>query len=333
MHDLARRSPSIAATSILLATLLSGRSADAQNAEAATLFDQGDKLMTEGKVVEACEAFEGSNRIEPRAGTLIRLGECREKNHQLASAWSAYKDALNRVKDPNKKAIATAKVAELEPKLSYLTISVPSETRTDGLSIARNDKPVDAALWDRALPIDGGEYVISVRAPGSEEWKTTVTVPVDGGKVGVDVPRLKKVPAPPPPVTEPTLPTVVDHDTSRPGLTSQRKLAIGVAGVGVLSLATGVIFGTQAKGKQNDAFALCPDPQMPCTDANQANALIDSAQNRALGANIMFGVAALVTIGAGVLWFTGAPEAPPQHVAIVPVFAPGGSGLGIAGSF
>src|SRR5258708_24898372 len=117
--------------------------ARAQNVEAETLFADGNKLTKQGKLAEACDAFEASNRIEARAGTLIRLGECREANHQLASAWSAYKDALTRVKDTHKKAIATAKVAELEPKLSYLTISVPDEARVEGLALTRNGQLAD----------------------------------------------------------------------------------------------------------------------------------------------------------------------------------------------
>src|SRR5450432_3067817 len=136
--------------------LIAARTVHAQSAEAESLFVEGDKLMKAGKLAQACESFDASNRIEARAGTLIRLGECREQNHQLASAWSAYKDALTRVKDPNKRAIATAKVAELEPKLSYLTITVPIANRVDQLTVTRNDKPFDAALWNRTLPIDGG---------------------------------------------------------------------------------------------------------------------------------------------------------------------------------
>ena len=75
----------------------------AQSAEAEAAFGEGDRLMAAGKIAEACDAFEASNRVEQRAGTLIRLGECREKNRQLASAWSAYKDALTRVRDPRKR--------------------------------------------------------------------------------------------------------------------------------------------------------------------------------------------------------------------------------------
>src|SRR5258705_11524929 len=110
--------------------------------------------MVDGKLAQACAAFEASNRVEPRGGTLIRLGECREQNHQLASAWSAYKDALNRVKDPRKRELAAARVAALEPRLSYLTVSVPEDSRVDGLVITRNGGAPDLGLWNRAIPVD-----------------------------------------------------------------------------------------------------------------------------------------------------------------------------------
>src|SRR5206468_11468525 len=76
-----------AVVAIAIAVLLAatGGRARAQSAEAEALFSDGDRPMTAGKLAEACDAFEASNRIEARAGTLIRLGECRAKNNQLAS--------------------------------------------------------------------------------------------------------------------------------------------------------------------------------------------------------------------------------------------------------
>src|ERR1044071_2920592 len=167
MHDQVERTKrrlSIAETSAFIALVSAGH-AHAQSAEAESLFNDASKLMKQGDLARACEAFEASNRIEPRAGTLIRLGECREQNHQLASAWSAYKDALTRVKDRRKRALATARIAEIEQRLSYLKVSVAADGKLDGLVITRNGKPLDPTLWDRSLPVDGGEYVIVARAP------------------------------------------------------------------------------------------------------------------------------------------------------------------------
>jgi len=298
--------------------------------------------MKEGKLGPACEAFDASNRIEPRAGTLIQLGECRLQNHELASAWSAYKDALNRVKDPRKKKLAAAKVAELEPKLSYLTVSVADDSRVEGLTITRNGQPLDPALWNRGVPVNGGDYVIGGQAPGHEEWKTSVTVAVEQGKVSVEVPKFKEIaklvtPTPTPTPAPILVTTRVSDSPEAPASssmwTAKRKIAIGMAGGSAAGLAAGIVLGMQAKSKQDEAHQHCSSTQMPCADAALANKLIDEGQSRALGANIAFGVAAAMAIGAGVLWFTGSSETPAHHVAVAPTLAPGEPGIAVFGWF
>lgn len=220
-----RRNPrchrlTIAATNIAFGILFGASPAHAQSAEAEKLFNDGNKLMADHKLAEACAAFEASNHIEPRAGALLRLGECREENHQLASAWSAYKDARNLAADPRKHQLATTKVAALEPRLSYLTVVVSDQNRIQGLALTRNGKTFDPMLWNRALPVDGGDYVMIGRAPGYETWQRTVHVPVEGAKLSVDVPALMMInkvtapvaPQPPmpskPSATPPTPPAV-----------------------------------------------------------------------------------------------------------------------------
>jgi hypothetical protein len=322
---------------VALALLLLGAgSAHAQNAAAEQLFADGERLMKEGKLPEACSAFEASNRIESRAGTLVNLGLCREQNGQLASAWSAFKDSLTRVKDPKKQQIATDHITAIEPRLSYLTISVPDESRVDGLALTRNGAPVDQVLWNRAIPVDGGTYKIAGRAPGHEEWSTTVDVPKESGKVSVEVPRFKDLkqlvaPAPEPPKqTEPEQPVDEEETAPAPSMfTTQRKVALGVAGLGVAAIAAGVVLGIQAKGAQDDAYALCPNPATPCADGDRANELIDKGHSRALMANISYGVAAASLIGAGVLWFVGAPAKPEAAVAVIPRAGVGTAGLDV----
>ena len=65
----------------------------------------------------------------------------------------------------------------IEPRLSYLTISVPDDSRIDGLVVNRNGAPVDPVLWNRAVPVDGGSYSIGGLAPGHEQWTTVIAVP------------------------------------------------------------------------------------------------------------------------------------------------------------
>jgi hypothetical protein len=188
----------------------------AQSADANRLFDDGAQLMSQGNLEQACQAFEASNRIEPRAGTLILLGECRERNQQLASAWSAYTAALTRVKTSSYRELAEARAAALEPRLSYLTVSVPEASRVYGLIVARNGESLDSTSWNLLLPIDGGDYVITARAPGHEDWEIKVHAPVGHGQISVEVPRLKKPSEATPMSTAPPAPQPASTSTSRP---------------------------------------------------------------------------------------------------------------------
>ncbi|HET7505934.1 MAG TPA: hypothetical protein VFK02_33170 [Kofleriaceae bacterium] len=347
--------------------LVASSVAHAQNTQAEALFRDGTQLMAEGKLAQACDAFEASNRLEPRAGTLISLGQCREQNRQLASAWSAYKRALARVKDPRKREFATARVADLESRLSSLTVSVPAEARAAGLVITRGGAPVEPALWNRPVPVDGGDYVIAARAPDHEGWQTTVHVAASNARLTVAVPRLKEArqtsaAAPPPSPSPPSSPTSSSSPASssspsgppasaeppassvegagRPGtgaqgmLTTRRKIAIGVAGASVVSAIVGVALGVSASGLEDDAFKLCPDPATPCGQARRSNELIQSSHSRADQANVVLGVAAFTAITAGFLWLTGAPDPEASsRVSVVPGVAPGAASVLVTGRF
>ena len=184
---LAARVASIAAISLFASA---PGAAHAQSAEAEQRFTEAEALLAAGKVEEACDAFEESNRLEPGAGTLINIGLCKEKLGELASALAAYRGALERVKDPKKKAIATERVAALEPRVSRLTITVAPEARAPGLAVSRNGLAIDAADYDRPLLVDGGRHEIEARAPGYRRWSTQVRVAPEGDRASVTVPAL-----------------------------------------------------------------------------------------------------------------------------------------------
>lgn len=257
------------------------------------------------------------------------------------SAWSAYKDALTRVKDPAKKAVAEGRVAALAPILSYLTISVPDEARVDGLVVTRNGKDLDPALWNRAVPVDGGVYTISGQAPGHETWSTTVEVAVQADKVSVDVPRFKEISrlVEPPPSGGgggggSAGPEVDAPGAPAPGLfTPRRKIAVGVGAAGLVAIGAGVFLGLQAQGLEDDAYALCPDPAMPCARSAEAQDLTDRGNSRALLANVAFGVGGAAVVGGAILWFTGGAKAEPSRVGVAPRVRPGVAALDVTVRF
>jgi hypothetical protein len=310
------------AVAVVAAMCAAAGAARAQSGSAVALYNEGYRLLDEGKIAEACEAFEASNHAQPGAGTYIALGQCRERNHQLASAWSAYQAARARARDADKRDFASARITALEPQLSYLTVTVSVTSRAERVTITRNGTPLDPLLWNRALPIDGGDYVVEARAPGREPQRIEVHVPGEGGRVTAAVPDLesKAVPSPPAP----------------PGWTLRRKLAVGTIAAGAAAAVAGTALGLWAKRDHDRADELCP--REACVSSDQGNSLGRSAHNLSIGADVAFGIAGAAVITGAILWFTGDRQASdgaaaPPAVAIVPAGSPGRFAVTAAWSF
>jgi hypothetical protein len=82
---------------------MGGHAVQAESVNAEALFDQGNVLIQQGKLEQACEAFAALNRAEATAGTMIQLGGCLVRSDRLVSAFFAYWDALRRAKAPAKR--------------------------------------------------------------------------------------------------------------------------------------------------------------------------------------------------------------------------------------
>jgi hypothetical protein len=321
--------------------------ADAQSAEAEALFREGKKLVKAGKVAEGCDKLEASERLESSTGTLLNLGDCREKNGQLASAWAAFAKAATSAKresDAKREGEARRRAALLDPKLAKLTIAVPK--RIDGLVIKRNDQPVDPALWNTEIPVDAGMYKVSATAPGFNSYTGTIAA-VDGKKAVFDVTLTKPGEVKPVPVKTELTPDPVkvpikatpteepDGDGEQvdapagPGtFTTLRKASIGVAVIGVGGIVLGAVYGGKAKDLQKQADAICPMPA--CGDPHAVD-LNHQAKDKATLANVGFVVGGAAIVGAVALWFVGAPKAESHAVAIVPT--PDGVSFTLAGRF
>src|SRR4051812_19901709 len=171
--------------------------AQSAGAQAETLFRQGKDLMAKGQIAEACAAFDASQKLDPAVSTLLNQAACREKNQQLATAWGLFLEAERQTRIATDAAtqqlhqVAATKAARLEPRLSTLTITVTTGNRVPGLQVLRGGEPVDPGAWNRALPVDGGTYQITARAPGNAEWSSTITVGNERDAKAIEIPRLK----------------------------------------------------------------------------------------------------------------------------------------------
>lgn len=321
---------SIAAAVALLGATVS--SAHAQSsAEAEQFFRDGKKLMAEGKVGEACEAFQASYDIDKAVSTLLNLADCREKNGQYATAWGHFIDAERDTRgNPSQQSLfntAKDRSSKLEGRLSYLIINVPDESRVEGLTISRNGVPVLQASWNRDIPIDGGAYKIEGKAPAYEAWSTTITVGKERDKQSVNVPRFTELPKKPIEVEGPKDPKGPIGPVDAPsGMTGKRKLALGVGGVGAASLIIGSVFGIQSLGLRDEA-------QNGATNEIRTSKN-DEANSKLLLAQIGWGVGAAAIGAAAYLWFTGGPPARSESaVTFAPHVDESSAGFVVGGRF
>ncbi len=285
--------------------------------EAETLFVEGEKHMAAGQYEKACDAFAASNRLEARAGTLINLGLCEEKRQRYASAWIAFREALTRVKDPVKQRVATERSAAVQAKLSYMTIELPDASKIDGLVVSRDGSPLDAALFGRAIPVDGGTHLVVARAPGRKSWSQSIEVGKERDSSTVTVPVLEP---------EATIGGTIGATTTPPNDArsprargnTHRGMVLAFGAVGIAGLGVGFFGSVTARSLDRDAYALCPDLGAACAMADRANELLERRDTRALVANIGFGVAAAGALAATVAWITGRTPSTDVAVTVAP---------------
>jgi hypothetical protein len=308
----------------LVLSLAPSARAQPAGAQAETLFREGRDLMTAGKIAEACAAFDESQKLDAAVTTLLNLAGCREKNSQLATAWGLFLEAERQTRGSNDDAtkklheIAQARAATLEPRVSKLTINVAPASRVAKLEITRGAERIDEAMWNRQLPVDGGTYSITARAPNTADWSTQIVIAAERDTKTVDIPKLV-VSAPATPVaSQPPPPPPVAVVEKRSVVVP---LVVGVGAVGLLG--GGLAFDLSGSSTYDKAKA-------EMTSQSRRDSLYNSANTKRYVAESFAG-AGVVAAGLAVWLFVrgGPDEASTTAVRLVPTV----SGVALFGTY
>ncbi len=322
---------------------LAPRAAAQDVAAAEALFREGRALLDKGDYAAACKKLAESQRLDPSSGTLLNLAQCHEKQGKTATAWAEYLAASRLAKTqgrPDRAEEAKKQAAELEPKLSTLTIIVSE--KVPGLEIQRDKVKLEAGTIGSKIPTDPGPHELTISAPGYESVSMTVTVGKERDAQTVTVPALNKKetteePAPPtaapPPVDSP--PATPRPDTPPEADQGSPTLAYVVGGAGIAALAVGGVFGAMALSSYSDADDKCPSHQGCSQEAIDAR---DKAGTRANIANVGIGLGIVgVGVGAVLLLTSGPSESAkartPKALFVQPSLAQHQVGLDLTGSF
>ena len=193
-----KRSAVVASSAALLAAVLFAPRAHAQQPhEAEQLFDEGKRLLQDGKVAEACDKLARSERLDHSLGTLGLVAACHEQQGKLALALGEYREAarIAHATGDSREQVAQQHAEDLEKKVGHLVVqparaSTVLEVRIDGARVAP-----DALSY---IPVDPGRpLVVTVRGGAGHEIRRDLTVPA-GERVAIDVRDLEVAEASPP---------------------------------------------------------------------------------------------------------------------------------------
>jgi hypothetical protein len=311
----ARRRCAIAVLGAVLALdgLAHARPAGDAAAAAAELFQQGRQALLDGRLEAACSQLAESQRLDPKVGTLINLAQCEERRGKLAGAlqrWSDARALAQQTADRRADFVARQQAA-LDPRVPRLSIRA-RDVAGEGVHVVVDDGPA-RTVADLAGPIavDPGAHVVKVTQPGHADASFPVTI-AEGASAEVDVRVGPAVEAPAPAAAAPSEAASVQWGGT------QHVLAYVSAGLGLVSVGVGSVFGAQAISARNDPNCNGGVCSTQADAQTQRNGV--TAGNVATGLIIAGG--ALVA-GGVVLWLT-APR------ATVATGAGRGSWIGVA---
>ncbi len=282
----------------------------------------GEALFTEGRAAAkagnyklACEKFYESQRLDPAIGTVFNIADCEERLGHLATAWTKYREVLQKVgPEDARHAIAKKQSEALKPRLPKLLVL--GDQLPESATVKRGLVELGRASFGTALPVDPGDHEIVVSNPGHEDARFRVELK-EGETTEVTLRLGKQVDSGP-----------AEQDSSAAVTRgSDRTLGWILAGVGVAGLAVGGITGLMVLGEKSivdencDADKRCNQTGLDAVDSGQTLAPISTT-------GFIIGVLGLGVGG----YFLLKPAEKPKH-ALVPSIGPRGGGLHFSATF
>jgi hypothetical protein len=285
--------------------------------EARAHYRQGIELYEAGQFDQAAVAFGRAYELRPSFKILWNLAQSENELGHYAAAHGAY----TRYIEEGGEEVPADRRAEAEAELERLATLIGSvlvEGGSEGASLFVDGKKHGVIPLDGPLLLDLGERELVVRGLQGEIYREVVRVA--GGKTI----RVR--------VAESWDPLEVSN--AEPGTSDKPEkrlwtwVALGVAGAAGI---TGGILGGVALARKSDIESHCQEGVCPLAYQDDAAGV----ERLALGADILYGVAAAGAIAAVVMFFVEPRRSRGSERQVVagPALWPGKAGLTISGRF
>ena len=170
---------------------LRGAAGDELLAEAKRRYEQGSRLFSEGRFVEAAQAFEKAYQLTPRSVLLYDAARAYDKGGVATRAYELYQDYYRTTDNLDEQVQIKDRLLELESTVALLTIKAQG-----GARITLDGKDLGTTPLLRPVPIGSGLHKIDV-ALGELRWHREQEF-----SVGLSHTVEAELVAPPPPEAE-----------------------------------------------------------------------------------------------------------------------------------
>ena len=257
--------------------------------------------MAAKKFDVACAKFRESNRLDPAVGTLFNLANCEAQRGQLVTAWTLYRQVLEKLPpDDSRASVAKAQVQSLDARVPRLTIRARGEMPA-GTVVTIAGLALSPASLNSPLPLNPGRYAISVASPGRSTQEFSVAL-AEGDAAEFPVFVGDSTSSPAPPVAPRVAVSQSESASTDDDRNNRELLAYTGIGVGAVGFTLGIITGLAGLHQESLGNQSCSDATRTCNqtgyDANQ------SAKSLATVSTVGFVVGVLAGGAGTYLWLT-----------------------------
>jgi hypothetical protein len=309
----------------------SARADDSAHDKAVAAFQEGRKYIEASNCDAAITKLRESLSYEPSVGARLSIAECYEQSDPLA-AWRILKDAANLayLNHDDRLALAETRAAALEKRLPTIKVNIPATA----LEVPGFELRVDGELLDKFYYRSGviatkpGKHVVEANAP-LRHWSEQIVSDTGGtATVNVQLEREACLTG-----AAPASSGAVAVTRESPG-GARRTLGLAIAGVGLVGLASGTVFGILTLNKKSKITDECGGNAGACTaPAGSLDAERQAATTSATISTASFIVGGAALLGGGLLYFTAPILSSNAQVRVTPRVATNAGGLGLEGTW
>lgn len=287
-----RRSRALIGSLAILAMTKRASASPEDAARAEQLYEQAlSSIEKKGDYASACPKFEASQRLDPALGTQFNLADCWEHVGLRAASYRLFAEVSAAARTAGNTKLsgrAQARVAALESKVGRIKVIFASPARLATIKIDTTE--VSAADGAAGYVVEPGAHVVEIDAPGKTRWskdaEVVATKTVDLAVFLADAVVVA--------------PKANDSRTER----DPRFRAAGVvlAGVGLVGIGVGTVFGLAAMSKRSEAIAACHDSDPARCQDRDKTGLWDDAKTSGNVSTIAFVAGGALALGGAALW-------------------------------